>query len=374
MRREKCIYCGEAIYNQTGEGDHVIPGVLGEFEDDIRFRGICPKCNNEIGKCEQVLVNCSPAAFFRRVVRPAAPPSRQRRGRSRLKAVHGVRTPTHVIEHGEHHLLADPLHGNELNGRLPDQLVIHDANGREYFFRLYSGMSAKKLKAQITATATLPAKAVWIHCDEDKMEEYKALMFAMFPQAKYEELPPTPAGKFAANACITCVMGSPHYRALAKIAFHYYLTHNRRGFRGDEPCFAPIRKFIMEGGDHSQFFREPPRPFAVPWGTLPDGKANASPATQWGHMLAADETSRDVFAYVQLFLGPGCIPDSYYLMLGTIDSPIIAPMSFVFAHVYVYHEQQPEVGIAGKVSAMTVTSVPAQQAREAGYFPAKAWQ
>jgi hypothetical protein len=88
-------------------------------------------------------------------------------------------------------------------------------------------------------------------------------------------------------------------------------------------------------------------------------------------MLAADETEHDVFAYVQLFLGPGCIPDSYYVMLGTIDSPR-APMSFVFGHAYVYHETQPEAGSAGKVSAMTVTPVPTQQVRAAGYFPTSA--
>jgi 5-methylcytosine-specific restriction endonuclease McrA len=54
-RITKCIYCADPA-NLKGEGDHVIPGTLGEFRNDKHFKRICTRCNNRIGKSENVLL------------------------------------------------------------------------------------------------------------------------------------------------------------------------------------------------------------------------------------------------------------------------------------------------------------------------------
>jgi hypothetical protein len=248
-----------------------------------------------------------------------------------------------------------------------NQLVFRDAEGHDHQFELYPNMSAASLKRKIDSAIVPPPQRVWMHVDEQFRHHAYALMKEMYPKSECHDLPPSPGGLQQADAFIGFRRNAHYYRAVAKIAFHYYLTRNRRGLKGHEPCFAAIRKYILEGGDRSQFFRSPQRKFAVPWGTLEDGKANVSPDRQWGHILAADETAKEVFVYVQLFVGPGCIPDAYYVMLGTIDSDIIAP-GYIFGHAYVYYEVQPEVGKAGKVSPMSVTPIPEQHVRAAGYF------
>lgn len=369
MRYEKCIYCGEAIDDQTGEGDHVIPGALGEFEGDVHFRGICRSCNNRISQAEQVMLRCGPEAFFRRVVRPALPSSRQR-GRSNSVGAMGTPPLTYTIqsECGSHGILMRSSPDDPQKGKMADQLVIHDANGNESFFELFPNMSPERLKRQIFDEIVPPIRGLWLHVSQPRMNECSGLVTQMFPNAQSHNLPTTPVGTHRAKGQIIFIRNGYYYRAVAKIAFHYYLTHNRRGLRGDEPCFAAIRNYIMTGGNKSQFFREPPRRFAVPWGTL-DGEANLSPERQWGHVHAADEMTKEVFVYVQMFVGPGCIPDSYYVVLGTIDSDIIAPMSYVWGHCYLYHEVQAEVGFAGRVEAMNVSAIPEEHIQAAGFFP-----
>ena len=97
---DNCIYCGIQFDSSKGQGDHVIPVQLGEFRNDKRFRRICPKCNNKIGRSEQQFLACGPASFFRKIVKPNIPPKRQR-GQSSIAAL-GVPSPKSTIDHGDH--------------------------------------------------------------------------------------------------------------------------------------------------------------------------------------------------------------------------------------------------------------------------------
>src|SRR5438105_4823171 len=49
MKRRRCIYCPKEFDPSRGEGDHILPAALGEFQREVRFRGQCPSCNNTIG-------------------------------------------------------------------------------------------------------------------------------------------------------------------------------------------------------------------------------------------------------------------------------------------------------------------------------------
>jgi len=75
---------------------------------------------------------------------------------------------------------------------------------------------------------------------------------------------------------------------------------------------------------------------------------------QWCHVLAADESNEFAIAYVNLFLGPGCVRKPHYISLGPTGSSIMAP-HFVWAHVYLYDEVQKESGYAGIVDEASVT-------------------
>jgi hypothetical protein len=73
-----CIYCGKTFDPSKGQGDHVIPAAWGEFRNDIRFRGLCQKCNQKIGKTEQHMLQCGPERIFREMVVPLFSLERQK--------------------------------------------------------------------------------------------------------------------------------------------------------------------------------------------------------------------------------------------------------------------------------------------------------
>jgi hypothetical protein len=356
MPDAKCIYCSTIFEPTKGEGDHIIPAALGEFRNDTHFRGCCNGCNIHIGKSEQVLLHCGPEAFFRRVVNPALPSSRQR-GRSYVKAAMGVPGLSHTIDRGDHAMKVCPSRDNAKIASGVDQLVIQDSEGGDHFFPLFPKMDADTLKGDILKAVPPPIPKAWLHChDPQHYEEFLALFRKMFPQAEHHSQPSTPVGMHPANARIRFTVNAHYWRSLAKIGFHYYLSQTRRGVRGDEPGFAVIRDFIINGGDMSRLFRQPKTQFVLPFGELAEGGIKTP--TQWCHILAANETNNEVIAYVQLFIGPGCIPTPHYIVLGTLNSDVVGLSSFIQAHVYLYDQVQNPSGTAGVVEKAAVTLYP----------------
>ncbi len=137
------------------------------------------------------------------------------------------------------------------------------------------------------------------------------------------------------------------YRAIAKIGFHYYLTHSQRGVYGNEPGFSRIRDFIMNGGKVAEFFEGSRARFVLPF-RPPWYPAN------FCHVLAADESEGMAVANVHLFLGPGIDRPPYSVVLGSVGSKLIVP-GFVRAHLYLYGEATNPARYAGRVVSATVT-------------------
>lgn len=355
MAFEKCIYCANSFDPAKGEGDHVIPAALGEFRNDTRFRGCCSDCNNRIGRSEEVLLRCGPEAFFRRVVNPAIPASR-RRGRASILGARGNPAPLFTAKIGGIHALVRPSETNPLRASGVDQLVVRDSGGVDHRFRLFPNMNADAFRRKILekiAPSTI-STILLLYYSEGACGAYTDLVRAMFPISESTRLPDLPAGEHPVKGRVSMIVDEHYWRSIAKIAFHYYLTHTHRAVRGDEPGFRQIRNFIMNGGDRRSFFRASRGRFELPF----DGHSGcgaASPA-QWCHVLGADEQEQEVVAYVRLFAGPGCMPPAYHIALGRLDSRIVGPLSFVHGDVYLYDEQQNATGKAGQVMAATVAA------------------
>lgn len=355
MALEKCIYCANSFDPAKGEGDHVIPAALGEFRDDTRFRGCCSDCNNWIGRSEEVLLRCGPEAFFRRVVNPAIPASR-RRGRASISGARGNPAPLFTAEIGGIHALVRPSGTNSLRASGVDQLVIRDTDGVDHRFPLFPNMNAEAFRRKILgkiAPSTI-STILLLYYSEGACGAYTDLVQAMFPISESTRLPDVPAGEHPVKGRVSIIVNDHYWRSIAKIAFHYYLSHTRRAVRGDEPGFNQIRNFITKGGDQRRFFRASHTRFRLPF----DGQSGcgaASPA-QWCHVLGADEQEQEVVAYVRLFAGPGCMPPAYHIVLGTLDSNIVGPLSLIYGHVYLYDEPQSAAGKAGQVMAATVAA------------------
>lgn len=352
-KTEKCIYCRIPFDPSRGQGDHILPVQLGEFRNDIRFRKICPLCNNQIGKSEQQFLLCGPESYFRDLVKPKIPKKRQR-GRSKVKAAMGAPSPESTIDHGDHRQLVERSKDNTNNLFPVDQIVIHDDQGEEYFIRLFSGMSPKQLKDRIKKHGINKIDKTWFHCDTEHSSEFQQLMKKTWPKSEIHNLLDTEAGITQVNGCVTFKVTDHYFRSLAKIAFHYYLVHSRRGFQGDEQCFKIIREFIMNGGDNKVIFKQTGPKFVMPFGEISSG--GVITPKQWSHIIAADETDKVAVAYIQLFVGDGCVPQPHYIKLADINSNVIIPSS-TWGHVYLYDESSNSDQYAGQVKQAQITRI-----------------
>lgn len=346
-----CIYCGIQFDSSKGEGDHVLPVQLGEFRNDKRFWKICPKCNNKIGHSEQQFLACGPEAFFRRLVKPKVPKKRQR-GNSQVKGAMGVPSPESTIDRGDHHELVQRSNENPTNMYPIDQIVIHNDKGEEYFIKLFSGMKKNHIEEQIAKMGIKKAAKIWFHFDDIKGDEYEKLIMEVFSDTQIQRLPYTEAGITPINGRITFKVNDNYFRAVAKIAFHYYLIHSRRGYRGDELIFTPIRNFIMNGGKQEPFFNPNGPKFKMPFGDLPSGGVITPDG--WCHILSAYEEEKYIIAYIQLFVGRGCIPHSYHIKLAEIDNNIVVPKA-VWGHVYLYDKTPSTDRYTGEVKEADLT-------------------
>ncbi len=341
---ERCIYCAAAIDPARGSGDHVIPDAFGRFIGGLRFRRLCRDCNSRVGRAEETLIRSSPEAFMRRYVEPALPKTgRGKRGRGGAAASGGGR-PTALISRDGWTELVEPTAEDPNTVNSVDQLVFRDTHGVEDHKKLSPDMSPGAMRRIVDG---VPNWTEFRLLAEDNFERYERLLadagFQMVSKSvvRDEGLHREPGYmRFRFDPMA-------YYRAVAKIAFHYYLAVNARGLRGDEPEFAAIRRFIMCGDIHpAEFFEVDGPRFLTPFGKLPDGRAVTN--AHWLHMLGAYDQRRHVVVQVMLFIGPRHLPHSLHVRLGAIRSPILLPTP-AQAHIYEYHESAGADGASGVV-------------------------
>lgn len=319
-----CIYCHASV-SPRGQKDHVIPAALGECENDLRFRHICDGCNQRISPGEQQILHCGPESLHRIAFNP---PSR-RRGHSptpKLRHVHGSPPPRIVIFTPDGPELAKPLGPADFE-RL-DQVVLESGPNGPDFAELHPDMRPEQLRAKL-ARMGFTGESRWrLVCGESKGKVYESLIMRAYPEAKLGLLRVTPPGPQAVSSQARFEIKDFYFRAIAKIAFHYYLTRTSR-FRGDEEQFKAIRDFIMFGGDRDQCFTSTVR-FRL--GILDRQSAQGI----YSHFVAAAEpASGEVLGYVHLFAGWLPSASEYHISLGTLHSNLVYPES-AWAHQYSY--------------------------------------
>ncbi len=335
-----CIYCGTSVNIAAGEGDHVIPAALGEFTNGIRFRHICPSCNSRIGKSEQQMLRCGPERLFRDLVIPST--SRSRGSPTGWRGAEGAPAPKiHAL--AEDGVLLGRRSDKPTDITADDQLVVIDKNGKEHFVTLDPRMTAGSLKRKVQSTGVRDIKMVRSSWDESNEQAYLRILEEAWPDMKYQHVSTTQPGSNKVRVRVCFQVNDHYFRAIAKIAFHYYLTRSKRA-KGHEDGFAQIRKFIVEGGDSDPFFKG--RKMFAPM------EANMLPSW-WCHILAASEEVQPVVAYVCLFRGPQATGIEYTVKLGRLESALVVPQP-VWAHAYEYARPVPSTGKAGTVRAIQV--------------------
>jgi hypothetical protein len=303
---------------------------------------------------EETLLRSAPEALLRRFVSSSLPTTgRFKRGSSWVAASGGA-APKGTIDHGDHTERVDISPDDPENVTPFDQLVVRDAGNVEHHLRLSPKMSAESLRRKIADVDPPTGQPLYLHSCDENHDTYIALLGQLYPDSPYTPGATLEAGVHRVHGRTEFRFSTDYYRAVAKIAFHYFLVVNRRRLIGDEPEFEPMRRFIVDGGDPSQFFDVGGARFATPMRELPDGSAILS--SRWAHGLAADEESGSVTVHVMLFAGPKHLPRGHHVNIATLASKLVVPNA-QHAHQYIYHDEPDEDGFSGIVVEATVSRV-----------------
>jgi hypothetical protein len=323
--------------------------MFGEFRNDKRFRGVCQGCNHSFGRFEQQLSQASPLGFFRGVVGPNLG-RRAGRGGLRQSGALGVPAPQHLMQRWGVSWLVRPL-DDPRDAEPVDQIVILDDAGVEHQIRLFAGMSEERLREEIARCGMGRMKEVTLLCEPEDFAQFTTVIQKLCAECKVTEEQIIDSGDQRVPYRVEFRVTIAYFQAIAKIAFHYYLIHNRRGYTGGEAIFDGARDFIQNGGDPKALFRPPERHFFIPFGRGHAGYRIVP--KDWCHLCAADESRDVIVVYLQFFLGPGSVPKPIYVALGSIPNPVAMPDS-VWGHVFQY-DASPEGRFAGQVDPVTIT-------------------
>ncbi len=354
---EKCIYCSSTFDPSLGEGDHILPAALGEFKDDVRFRRVCSLCNSRVGAFEQQVVQSGPEGFFRLIVQPRSKRLRRRPCGGQRGAL-GACAPKLQFQWDGWAISAGPSSDDPLGVSPFDQIIVRDRQGQEHSIRLFPKMRKEQLQKQVAQLGINEMKEVrCFSSNESTLNDYSDLLKAIWPDLRMEapDKSRIDPGVYKVAIHREFRVKEPYFQALAKIAFHYYLAHSQRGYRGDEPAFADVRDFIMNGRDRDRFFGHSSRLFADPFPRTSTGIGTVVPAN-WCHVVAANEATGIAVVYLRLFVGPNHLPKPVYVTLGRIESPILVPRP-VWAHAYVYEPIANSTRFCGRVHQGTISPI-----------------
>lgn len=353
MSPRKCLYCGQCFEPTEGAGDHVLPsGLFGEFEGDSTFRGCCQRCNNHLGRHEQVLSQGSPLGWYRWHVKPNLH-RRRKRGSLRPRGSKGASAPVFTMEHRGRTLLVNPSDENPTDVSCVNQLVIRDGEGRDHHVRVFPNMTKERLKSEIDRLSITTRKSIFVDCEQHLTDHVLELLRELHPAIQIVE-------QQGIGPCNRKVRGKAvfrfdvrYFQALAKIAFHYYLMHGRRGLSGHEELFAPVREFIRDGGDPEVFFHDSGKRFTLPFCKNEAGQVMVP--DNWVHVLALNEHKGRIVVLLQFFVGPEAAPPPIYITLGSLRGhPALPAAVGAKAHLY-WIDQGRSDRFAGRVEEVPLT-------------------
>jgi hypothetical protein len=333
----KCIYCPEIIDPLKGKGDHVLPKVFGEFAEDPHFRRICPACNKEIGKSEQQMVVTGPEGHWREFYWPLDP---ERPTTPRISYGAPARKSIVDDEFMKGGLKVKMVEPGKFDST--EHLNVHLKDSTHKVIDLVPSITLSSLKKKLSGLEFSQIEGIYINSHQENKEHYFGLLFKLFPAYKFMTERQVPAGECILTGChIFSTKDLRYFRALAKIAFHCYLT--RTGRFGDEDCFSAIKKYIMSGWDKSEYYPKGHIHFPIP----------KFETNKWHHLVGfMEQGNGTITGFVSLSRGPdNPFPDKYYIHLGKLPRRIIGQdYKRIYAYIYEPVEESPTK--AGRVSTI----------------------
>jgi hypothetical protein len=320
--------------------EHYLPAGLGNFKNDIRLRNyICTNCQGEFSSLEDVFLHNSPEAFFRFVT--------GKRGRRSHRKKDIFYEPTagiapitvKALEPEQSYPVLWEMTGMNEAMQMK-QLVFKDKKGDFHHLPYRPRHLAGNFSAFMKELRPEDLEMVGYFCDGEKEEDEIHSVCADFLKGKTSELIPPVGGNIEGK--MQAAVTIPYLRAVAKIAFHFVLAHF--DFKGFEPEFDDIKRFIFTGEHHERFVNATVEPF------VNELKNPRALMKQWSHLLSAQYDYDTVEARMQFFVGPVVRPFVWKVMFGKSPSRLIGTYGKGF--VYRYYDNPDKEGYVGVMSRL----------------------
>ena len=334
----RCIYCNQ---NKPPSPEHYLPACLGKFENfDCLDDRICVACNNEIGRqLEDQFCRSGDIGFMRYRLGIGGRSSHKTKVNpfERGSSGAGALQMTGKIPGQDREVRLQLIKGTKTIEYVP-QVILITESGEQHYVPIPDDMTdPSQLQKKVEALSLDKLKQLSLiatKSDIDRIQKLASALPVQVDSGAWEDLPMTGSTYTWTKLVIT----SKFFRAIAKIGFHYLLKH-LPSFRGDEDFFGDIRRFIMEGGDVSQF---------VTWEgedqILGDVKNGLVPPV-YSHIVTAAAKTREIVCRLQFFLGPDSIPPVYRVRIGSNNtSPLYTADS---GHFFGYYSDGPKNGTDG---------------------------
>lgn len=348
----ECLYC-LALPKSI---EHPLPAAFGEFENaPLLHDRICRECNRRLGQLDEQLARSGPEGFLRQFYGIKGRPPKGEPVNPFLRGSAGGRRL--VMKSYDQNLGMDVLLAIEkgVPRQLPQIIFIKD--GQAHHLPLNKTTTPDQLHDSYNKLGITQPEDVHFVCDKEEMAWVGPLLHATWPETTHDLKGETATTYNGATVDIT--LTNRYFRAVAKIAFHYFLTQFQQ-FTGHEPMFADIRAYILDEPhkvDHANTFvgkRE--RPLLgemLPPGTRPKGLL--------GHVVCAEIKDGVCLAHVQLFVSEDYPAPAYAVRLAGG-----APLEHrATGHLYSYYPDGPHGKYAGEAQDLRgeQTALPSRPVR-----------
>lgn len=249
-----------------------------------------------------------------------------------------------LVEPRQDGLTAEPL----------PQIVMIGSNGHcgQILIKDAKSLTADTLKSKIAKLGKHNWCKVWaVQLDDSDVDCIWSLLDQMGILRGKEYLTNIKPldGTITTKASGVVIYGREYFRAIAKIAFHYFLLHSGL-FDGSEPEFEALRRFIRYGeGNEKDFVVEEGAP------TIYDPSRQDAPPF-WGHILLMDMVPDGIAVWLQLFVGHAYRPNWRKVVLSTRRRGVLLP-SEEFGHVYHILEPGKRLRYDGIVERQPVAQI-----------------
>ncbi len=228
----------------------------------------------------------------------------------------------------DYKMRVEPL-GDEKNCQITPHIEISNSKGEKECIVLEDpdSLTAEKLKKLILSSKVKNPTKVWPRMQSnDQVDRIFDLLkeCGLYKSEEMAEDIDPFVGTVKTSGQTT--WDERRFRAIVKIAFHYYLAFNEIGHLGSESIFEPIRNFIRYGKGKRQDFISEHRGYFV---------KNPEIASTFGHIFYSEVTTKSIVTLEQLFVGPGYNPPYYKIIISKHPFLIEIPRQ-VFGHNYSY--------------------------------------